>query len=357
MGTPKHALPLMAEVYRHVIPKVHRELAIWKRKAGDIPDEELRNQALLSIRHKTFHCEGGSILGLLSGEHSKQVIRFIVSYQTISDYLDNLCDRSISLDPKDFRMLHQAMLDVFEPEKNQADYYACREHQGDGNYLADLVTACREELVALPSFKTIQPYLLNLAKRYTELQIHKHVVHEEREERLISWFEETAGPLKEEMSWYEYAACTGSTLGIFSLVAYAANDPGMTSRKAKRVYEGYFPWVQGLHILMDYFIDQKEDLEEGDLNFCTYYASDEEMLRRIGYFFRRAKRAIRSLPDKRFHRMITSGLLAIYLVDEKVSQHPLLRKQQFALFRFGGLESMFFYMNGWIFRRSSQKIN
>ena len=29
-------------------------------------------------------------------------IKFIVAYQTISDYLDNLCDRSTSLDPDDF---------------------------------------------------------------------------------------------------------------------------------------------------------------------------------------------------------------------------------------------------------------
>ncbi|AOM82104.1 tetraprenyl-beta-curcumene synthase family protein [Salisediminibacterium beveridgei] len=355
MRAPKHALPLMADVYRQVIPRVHQELAIWKRKADDIPDEELRSQAQLSIRHKTFHCEGGSILGLLSGHHSKEVIRFIVAYQTISDYLDNLCDRSVSLDPNDFHHLHQAMLDVFEPEKEQSDYYACRDHTGDKNYLKDLVTVCREELVALPSFQIIQPHLQDLAKRYTELQVHKHVTPGEREERLIGWFESTAGPLRDEMSWYEYAASSGSTLGIFSLVAYAAKDPRMTRSKAKRVYEGYFPWVQGLHILMDYFIDQKEDHEEGDLNFCTYYESDEEMLRRIGYFFKRAKRAIRSLPDHRFHRMITSGLLAIYLADEKVSQHPLLRRQQFALFRFGGLESMFFYMNGRIFRRSGQK--
>lgn len=352
MNTPKYALPLMTDVYRRVIPKVHQELAIWKRKAGDIPDDELRAQAMLSIQDKTFHCEGGSILALLSNERSSCLIRFIVAYQTISDYLDNLCDRSVSLDPDDFRMLHQSMLDVFEPQKERSDYYMHRDHAGDGNYLNDLVTVCQEELVALTSFESIQPYLLDLAKRYTELQIHKHVTPEEREKRLISWFEETAGSLTEEMTWYEYAACTGSTLGIFSLVSYASQDKKMQSEDAKRIFEGYFPWIQGLHILMDYFIDQKEDFEEGDLNFCTYYPSEEEMLERIGYFFKRAKGAIQSLPDRRFHRMITSGLLAIYLADEKVSQHPLLRKQQYALFRFGGLESLFFYINGWFFRRS-----
>lgn len=61
-------------------------------------NDELHNQAIASIEHKTFHCEGGGILALLANEHREDCIRFIVAYQTISDYLDNLCDRSTSLD-------------------------------------------------------------------------------------------------------------------------------------------------------------------------------------------------------------------------------------------------------------------
>lgn len=64
-------------------------------------NDELHSQAIASIEHKTFHCEGGGILALLANEHREECIRFIVAYQTISDYLDNLCDRSTSLDPND----------------------------------------------------------------------------------------------------------------------------------------------------------------------------------------------------------------------------------------------------------------
>jgi len=52
---------------------------------------------------------------LLAGEKYKEAIRFIVAYQTISDYLDNLCDRSTSSDPADFRALHESMLHALTP--------------------------------------------------------------------------------------------------------------------------------------------------------------------------------------------------------------------------------------------------
>ncbi|MFP3361358.1 DUF2600 family protein, partial [Planococcus sp. SIMBA_143] len=80
-----------------VFPIVHQELNGWKKRAEEIPNQELRNQALASIEHKTFHCEGGAILSLLALDKKPETIRFIVAYQTISDYLDNLCDRSVSL--------------------------------------------------------------------------------------------------------------------------------------------------------------------------------------------------------------------------------------------------------------------
>ncbi|WP_156112710.1 DUF2600 family protein, partial [Halobacillus sp. BBL2006] len=99
----------MYKVYRRIFPAVHQELNYWIERAQAIPNDELRTQALSSIEDKTFHCEGGSIYAVLAGDNWKDAIRFIVAYQTISDYLDNLCDRSTSMDPTDFRMLHQSM--------------------------------------------------------------------------------------------------------------------------------------------------------------------------------------------------------------------------------------------------------
>src|SRR5690625_806169 len=91
---PSSALTLMSAVYLKIFPAVNHELGFWTKRAKQIPDDELRAQALASIAAKRFHCQGGAVYALLAGERGWETIRFIVAYQTIRDYLDNLCDRS-----------------------------------------------------------------------------------------------------------------------------------------------------------------------------------------------------------------------------------------------------------------------
>lgn len=339
----------MMHIYRRVLPRVHTYLAQWTNRAKAIPDPELRMQALASIRTKTFHCEGGAILALLAEERADDVIGFIVAYQTISDYLDNLCDRSTSLDPADFRALHDSMRDALTPEAVPGDYYRHRKERDDGGYLHALVKTCQDFLKSLPSYDVIAPALHELAGYYCDLQVHKHVAHEERVPRLQSWFDHHKAHLP-PMSWYEFSACSGSTLGIFCLVSYASTGP-FTNEKTRDIKDGYFPWVQGLHILLDYFIDQEEDLIGGDLNFCFYYDSREKMMRRFAHFIEQADASIAGLPNSKFHRMINRGLLGIYLADEKVRRQKHVRQLSKKIIRRGGGSSLFFFVNGWLYRR------
>ncbi|MBU8905287.1 tetraprenyl-beta-curcumene synthase family protein [Desertibacillus haloalkaliphilus] len=349
MKVPSQPLTLLASVYRHVIPSVHHYLNGWKEKARAIPNEELRTQALLSIENKAFHCEGGGIYGLLAKEENDKVIRFIVAYQTISDYLDNLCDRSTSLDPTDFRALHDSMLHALTPGAEPVNYYRYRDEQDDGGYLESLVMTCQDVLQSLPSYEKIAASLKELAGYYCDLQVYKHVKKEDRVPLLEEWFEKHKSQLP-EMTWYEFSACAGSTLGIFCLVSYAV-DEHLTVETVANIKDGYFPWVQGLHILLDYFIDQEEDREGGDLNFCFYYDSKQEMMDRFQQFKQQADASIAKLPDRKFHTMINKGLLAIYLADEKVRKQEDVRDLSKRVLRLGGTSSLFFYLNSWVFRR------
>lgn len=320
---PTHPISLMNKVYRTIIPAVHMELTYWKDRACAIPNEELRHQALTSIQYKAFHCEGGSIMALTALENKNDAIKFIVAYQTISDYLDNLCDRSSSLDPKDFSALHESMKDALTVGADQRDYYRFREDRDDGEYLADLMKTCQSILERVPNYDLIKPYLLELCTYYCDLQIHKHVCKEERENRLKKWFAEHKNILP-KMSWHEFSACSGSTLGIFCLVSYAMRND-FERNHAEMIREGYFPYIQGLHILLDYFIDQDEDREGGDLNFCFYYNDEEEMLNRFIHFLEEADRRTCHLPDRKFHKLINRGLLGIYLSDRKVNEQAEVR--------------------------------
>lgn len=353
MQVPYGSGILMMRVYRDVLPRVRKYLELWKKEAGQIPDIELRQQALLSIENKTFHCEWGSIYGLLAKDKIDPTIRFIVAYQTISDYLDNLCDRSTSLDPEDFRCLHQSCLDALTPNAECIDYYQFHQEKNDGGYLIKLVKACQNILKQLPSYLMIAPCLHELANYYCDLQVYKHVKIQERIPRLKAWFEKHRHKIP-EMEWYEFSACTGSTLGIFCLVAYGW-EPTFSRELATKVKNSYFPWVQGLHILLDYFIDQEEDRIGGDLNFCAYYNSQQEIIERFVYFLKKADEAVSQLPDPHFHRMINRALLGVYLADKKVNEQIDVKRTAKQILRLCGGSSLFFLWNGLIMGRIRYK--
>ncbi|GGD05694.1 tetraprenyl-beta-curcumene synthase family protein [Pontibacillus salipaludis] len=350
MGSiPRRAIPLMATIYRKIFPQVHKELSYWKGRANQIPNQELRRQALDSIEDKTFHCEGGSIYAILAGDNRDKAIQFVVAYQTISDYLDNLCDRSTSLDPKDFRTLHTSMKDALTPGNPIGDYYAEREEKDDGGYLQDLVKTCQNLLGQLSNYSQIKGYLYELADLYCDLQVHKHVKMDERVPRLKSWFNDYQKRWG-DLSWYEFSACSGSTLGIFCLVSYAHGEH-LTEEVASQVYNGYFPYMQGLHILLDYYIDQQEDLEEGDLNFCTYYDHEDHMKERFLYFIDQTKLHVNPLPHASFHHMVQKGLVGLYLADSKVQKLQGARPLVKELLSVSGTKAKFFYMNSKLYHK------
>nr|WP_205137661.1 tetraprenyl-beta-curcumene synthase family protein [Virgibacillus halotolerans] len=333
----------MSIVYRKIFPEVNNELTYWKSRAEEIPNKELRGQALASIETKRFHCQGGGVYALLAGKRWKEAVRFIVAYQTISDYLDNLCDRSTSMDPADFSLLHQAMNDALTPDSKLQNYYLLREDQEDGNYLADLVQTCQATLGELDEYGTFQNDLLQLEGMYKDLQVHKHVKVAERVPRLTNWFNDHKQVVP-TLSWYEFSAAAGSTLGIFCLVCYALGGRIMDGLTEK-VYQSYFPYVQGLHILLDYYIDQQEDMLEADLNFCSYYPTQQKMQERLLFFIEKANKQVQKLPDSGFHEMVIKGLVGLYLGDAKVNHIEGSHEMKKEMLKISGYKARFFHWN------------
>ena len=346
---PSNKLSLTAETVRHVMPSVEAHLDSWRSRAEKIPSLDLRAQAVASIGTKAFHCAGGGMYGLLAGERREEAIRFIVAYQTISDYLDNLCDRSISLDPNDFRLLHSSMLHALTPRTGPGHYYRLREEQDDGGYLAGLVATCQDVLSGLADYEVIAPHLHELAGFYIDLQVYKHISPEERLPAMQAWFEEHQDTLP-AMAWHEFAACAGSTLGIFAVVAYACRG-SCDSTLAEAVKRAHFPWVQGIHILLDYLIDQDEDRAGGDLNLCSFYSDQVEIVARFLYFHQQANASVASLPYAAFHRAMNHGLLGLYGSDPKAHQQVDVGKTIRQLVLRGGSSAWFFYGGCRLYRR------
>ncbi len=344
---PQGPLRLMYCVYKYVLPETAAELERWRMQADRIPDPELRKQAIASLTSKRFHCEGGAVYAAARLDRRHVLIPLIVALQTISDYLDNLCDRSTSLDPDDFRLLHQSMLDAVNPSAVVQNYYRYRTDQDDGGYLEALVKTCQSCVCLLPSYEAVRPEVERLVSLYGDLQVHKHIRKELRESQLLAWWESNRTGC-EDLQWNEFAAATGSTLAMFNLFLAAANEE-LTAEQAARHRECYFPYVCALHILLDYLIDQEEDRLGGDLNFCSYYEGTEAIAERLGYVIGNARRTAADLPDPRFHRMIIEGLMALYLSDPKARDQQAVRSVTKQVMRGSPLMRLFFWANSvWI---------
>ena len=165
MSVPTNSLLLMRKIYKHIFPAVKSEWSNWKALAEQIPDPELRQQALDVYEKKYFHCEAGGVISMLAGDQSEKVISFIVPYQLICDYLDNLCDQTTSFNPDDFAALHEALKDCFYPGQPKSDYYRFRGTQEDGGYLNAVVEGCRRIVAITPSFEAAQQHRLD-GRRY-----------------------------------------------------------------------------------------------------------------------------------------------------------------------------------------------
>lgn len=360
IGARMRRFGLVARFLVWVFPEVERELGRWRQQLEVAGDPELRRQGLASIGKKRFHAQGGSFYALSgtaagktpgyagTDDRKRDLVAFIVAFQTISDYLDNLCDRTECLETAAFRQLHLAYTDALDPYGGVDDYYRFYPYRDDGGYLTVLVKQCREVLQRLPSYHLVQGEVLRFARLYSDLQTFKHTFPHLREGLLQNWAVAEAGAHR-DLNWWEFAAATGSTLGIFALCAAAA-DPGLTPESVDQLSAGYFPWISGLHILLDYFIDQGEDEATGDLNFVSYYAGEGHCRERLLLFLNRALDCAAALPDPWFHTTVVHGLPAFYLSDPKAPMQGL-EETAGVLLAGGGRETMSMYQICRLLRR------
>jgi tetraprenyl-beta-curcumene synthase len=301
--------------------------------------EMLRELALSSIEHKRFHALGGSVFSLYPNVEKTSAVKFIVSLQSISDYLDNLCDRAGITDEVSFSRLHLSVTDAVNPFTQRGNYYEAYPEKKDNGYLDFMVDECRKYIESLPSYYLIADSVIRYAELYSELQVNKHLSLETREPKLKDW---ALSHIKEypDIFWWEFSAASGSTLGIFALIACASN-PQIPASDIKAINNVYFPWISGLHILLDYYIDAIEDTQMGDLNFTFFYDNLKQCEERMLYFIQQSLKGCLELPYPKFHLTVVRGLLAMYLSDPKADT-ALNKLTSSTLIKSGGRTASFY---------------
>ncbi|MDE2481186.1 MAG: DUF2600 family protein [bacterium] len=306
-----------------VVPRSAVALAEIRTRAAAIPDERLRREALASVDGKAFHVAGACILAtFLPSERARSYIDVVAPLETIYDYLDNLCDRHPEVRAEAYPVLHRAIADALDPGAAPRDYYALGPSGDDGGYLRELVLRTQTALRSVPHLDMLLPYFAEAAAFYGEMQTNKHYPPGERELRCVAWYDEHRARFA-DLDWHEFACAAGSQFQVYGpLYAAFADAPDAI----RATYDGYFPYVSALHVLLDSFIDRDEDREHGELNFADVYPNARALRERALALREAALARFAPLAHARHHRFVLDVMTLFYLSHPKIESGRLERE-------------------------------
>jgi tetraprenyl-beta-curcumene synthase len=300
-------------LYRgRVLPAARAELRRWEARAARMPQGPLREAALEALREKRANPEATAVFAILAPPARRAAaLQAMVALQVATDYLDSLGEQAGEADPlADGLALHGALPDAVRPGAERSDWYRLHPRCEDGDYLADLVGACRSGLALLPAQETVAPALHRAARRCGEGQSHTHAAAIEDGGQLQSWAAQLGGA--PGCSWWELAAGASSSVATHALIAAAA-DEATSGAQAELVDAAYFPAIGALTVLLDDLVDREADLDAGEHNYLSYYRSGEAAAEGIGRLAERARAALTMLPRRRRHGAILAGVAGFYL--------------------------------------------
>jgi tetraprenyl-beta-curcumene synthase len=292
-------------------PIVRRELRRWRTLAAEISDEALRRDAISAIDRKRGNVHGAGLFCTLASRRSKVLLRLLVAYQVMWDFLDSASESTAEMGESNGLQLHAAMVDALDPARPMRDYYLYDAREGDSGYLRALVEECRQQCQGLRSFQRVQPLLVADATRTSAQALNHDPCPTSRAAKLQAWSErEFPDELKAE--WFELSASAAASVSIFALMALAS-DPGVTEEEIASVHAIYSPWVNVLTTMLDSYVDTAEDLATGHQSYITYYQNRDVAIERLTEIMRRCFSEASALPAGKKHVVVIASMIAMYL--------------------------------------------
>jgi tetraprenyl-beta-curcumene synthase len=294
-----------------IAPTARSELRRWKRYARSIADPALRGHALEKLSNEALNPEAAAFFAVLAPKTSRsRLVRLIVAYQVMYDYLDAVNEAPTFSSLRDGLQLHRALLDAVLSQQTSTDYYLHDSQHEDDGYLNALIHTCRDALDACPSRGVLTPALIAAARRCGEAQARNHAVSIEGYDQLIDWSERQA-PCSGYL-WWELAAAGISCLAIHALFAAAAT-PKTTPYEAQRIDAAYFPPVCAISALLDSLIDLPHDADTINHSFAAHYTASSHAAERYEAIIADAEEQLSGLRHARRHRIILAGITGYYL--------------------------------------------
>ena len=296
--------------------EVSREVDRWRTLAAGIPDDALRHDALAAIEGKRANIDGAALFWTLPRVRSRELLRLLVSYEILADFLDCTSERAAHIGTVNGRQLHRALIEALDPDLDVSDYYRYHPWARDGGYVRALVDTCRRACVRLPSYEAARPLLHRAACLTQVLALNHEPDPTRRDAALRSWAQEHF-PGEQELSWFEWAGGASAWLTILALLALAA-DPGRDASEARDTYTVYLPWVSLTGTMLDSYGDIAQDAQDAAHSYIAHYPSTGAAAKRIAEIIRRSLDGAASLRDGERHLVLASCMIAMYLSKDSV---------------------------------------
>jgi tetraprenyl-beta-curcumene synthase len=312
---------------------VSGEVAHWRRLAADIPDDALRRDAQTALERKRANIDGAALFWTLPRVRSPVLLRLLVAYEILADYLDCTSERGAQVGIANGLQLHRALIDALDPSANLDDYYRHHPWSQDGGYLCALLETCRDACSRLPSYQTVRPSVLGAA-RLTQVLALNHEPDPQRRDAALRTWAGTHFPGPSNLAWWESTGGASAWLTILALLGLAA-EPACTDDHARKVYAAYLPWVSLAGTMLDSYGDMTEDAAAGDHSYIGHYPNPAVASQRITEIVERSLHETQTLRDGHRHVVIVGCMIAMYLSKDS-ARTPQLRSTTDAIARAGG---------------------
>lgn len=293
------------------LPAAAHEVSMWRRMALAIPAPTIRADALSALSGKRGHIDGAALFCILPRTRQLNLLRLLVTYQIMFDFLDSVNEHGAAEGQANGHQLHRALTDALNPDSPHCDYYRYHPWRDDGGYLDALVRTCQHACRMMPSYQAVRPFLVEEARRAQVQAINHDPDHGHRDASLRAWARREF-PDRDDLSWYELSGGASSTLRLHVLMALAAKSL-LTDTEILRAHDAYFPWIDAATAMLDAYVDQPEDLANGDHSYIGHYPEAEIAIERVELLVRRAIAEVGDLRDGERHVLILACMMTLYL--------------------------------------------
>lgn len=279
-----------------------------------IPDIGIRCDALGALSQKRPHLDGAALFWTLPRCRNLGLLRLLVTYELILEFLDNMNERAAHAGLINGRQLHLALVEALDPDVSISDYYRHHPWREDGGYLRALVEACRRHCMTLVSYPRVRPLVIREAYRAQVLALNHDPNPYCRDIALRRWVAQEF-PGERQADWFEFSGAATAPLTIHMLLALAA-EPTCSDSEISEACTVYFPGLSLIATMLDSYVDQIQDMANNDHSYIAHYPTADYATRRISELITQSIREARALCNGQRHVVIAACMIAMYLSSD-----------------------------------------